>query len=121
MGIQVLIVEDEGITAMVARSALSKLGYIITAIFAKGEQAVEFCRDHDPDIILMDINLAGDINGIRAAEMIIKSKNIPIVFVTAYEDKEIYEYAQKLNPAGFFNKPIVYENLNQHIQNIFER
>jgi CheY-like chemotaxis protein len=72
----------------------------------KGEEAVTAALRENPDLILMDIRLAGDLGGIEAAEKIQKSKNIPIVFMTGYAKEEFLDKINKVKPLGFLEKPV---------------
>lgn len=103
---KVLIVEDEVIIAMCLQMELERAGYEVSQNVLTGEEAVKFARQNPPDVILMDIRLAGKIDGIEAARQIQASGPIPIIFMTGYPDKAIEERARSLNPLGFFIKPI---------------
>jgi CheY-like chemotaxis protein len=114
--IKILIVEDEAITAKDLKMDLEELGYDVLTPIAKGEDAVPIAIQEHPTLILMDIRLAGGLNGIEAAERIHLQKKIPIVFMTGYATEEIKERAQKINPLAFLEKPIDI-NLIQQIVN----
>jgi two-component system, response regulator PdtaR len=103
---RILIVEDEAMIALSLEMELTKAGYEVDQCLARGEDAVNISLDVTPDCILMDIGLAGEINGIEAAQQIQMHTNIPIIFITGYPDKEIEERAKQLNPLGYFIKPI---------------
>mgnify|MGYP006299696049 CR=1 FL=1 len=104
--IDILLVEDEAITAMLLQKQLADIGYPILEYVTTGEKAIVRANQNPPDIILMDIRLAGEINGIEAAETIKAEVDIPIIFITGYDDKEIKERAEKTNPLGFLIKPL---------------
>lgn len=72
----------------------------------KGEDAVIAAIRENPDLILMDIRLAGDVGGIEAAERIQKNKNIPIVFMTGYAKEDFLDKIDKIKPLGFLEKPV---------------
>ncbi len=117
----ILLVEDEVITARVMAYQFQKIGYNITHHVVTGEEAVDYVKLNSPDLILMDIRLAGKIDGIEAAEMIIKSETgIPIVFITGYEDSLTKVRAEKFKPLGYYIKPIDLEKLKNLLNNHFE-
>ena len=101
---RILIVEDELIIANDIRGYLSDENYEITSIVLTGEDAINMARQNMPDLVIMDILLHGNMNGIEAAEEISKIRKIPIIFVSAYSHEEIikqilsdidYEYILK--------------------------
>ncbi len=85
---QILIVEDDTITAMDIENQLKNLGYGITAKVAHGKDAIKEVKENTPDLVLMDIVLKGEIDGIEAADEIRSQFDIPIVFLTAYADRK---------------------------------
>lgn len=117
-GVKVLIVEDEYTSALVLRMQLEKLGYVVLGTHSRGEDAVLFMETHEADVILMDINLAGSMDGIEAARLIKEKRDIPIIFVTGYSDPDVRERAESLNPAGFIIKPVNAQILQAHIRTI---
>lgn len=119
--LKVLLVEDETITALFMKMELEKTGYHVIQIVATGEKAVISAKEDLPDIILMDIMLAGKIDGIEAASMINSDPDpgIPVIFCTAYEDDSIRERAEKLKPLGFLIKPFEIRKLNKIIDSYF--
>ncbi len=104
--IKILIVEDEVITARFMQIRLGSLGYDVCKPVAKGEEAIVSAEKEKPDLILMDILLAGEIDGIDAAEKILSFCEIPIIFITGYQDEVYMKRAGKLNPAAYLIKPI---------------
>ena len=82
--ISVLVVEDESIVSKDIQYSLKKLGYNVVGVAATGQKAIELCGEKLPDIILMDIMLKGDINGIEASTRIKESYNIPVIFFFVY-------------------------------------
>lgn len=103
---KILIVEDELIISLHFRRMLESMGNYEVKCESYGEKAVELAFEMEPDVIFMDINLKGEMNGIEAAEQILNSDNIPIIFVTAYSDDETIERSKLLNPFGYLNKPM---------------
>ena len=102
---KVLIVEDDAIIAMDLESRMKQLGYGVTAIVGYGEQAIEKAKEKTPDVVLMDIILKGEIDGIETAEEIRNQFGIPVIFITGYADKERLERAKLTYPFGFIIKP----------------
>ncbi|MFW6365366.1 MAG: ATP-binding protein [Spirochaetota bacterium] len=102
----ILIVEDEMLIAHEIRNALNKYGYAVSGIVESGEKAVEAALSGKPDCILMDITLAGEMDGIEAAQQIQLSADIPFIFLTSSADLETLDRAKKIEPYGYINKPV---------------
>ena len=102
---KLLIVEDEKIIAIDLQRRLEKFGYNVAGLVASGKESIQKARKLYPDIVLMDIMLAGEIDGIDAAITIRKELNIPIIFITAYSDEKTLERAKKAEPFGYVLKP----------------
>ena len=92
---KILIVEDEFIVANDIRNSLHSMGYVVTGIAASGEKAIRKAELEKPALVLMDIMLRGEMNGIEAAKQIHSQFNIPVVFLTAYADPRIIEQAKE--------------------------
>lgn len=103
---RILIVEDEFIIAKSISMILSKLGYNVIGIEAEALSAIEKVKNAAPDIILMDISLAGDMDGIEAAQYIKFHYNIPVIYLTAHVDKELTDRVKITEPYGYVLKPI---------------
>ena len=101
----ILIVEDESIIASVIAGALRKFEYEVIDILNSGEAAVAVALEKKPDLILMDIRLQGEMDGIAAVERIQKQLDIPIIYLTAYADEPTLERAKKTKPYGYIPKP----------------
>jgi signal transduction histidine kinase len=102
---KILIVEDELLTAMSLADDLQTMGYEIVDTVTSGEEAIQLTKDRQPDLILMDINLAGAIDGIDTAVEIRQSLNIPVVFLTSYSNDETIQRAQCTGSFGYLLKP----------------
>ncbi|MCL1466826.1 hybrid sensor histidine kinase/response regulator [Argonema galeatum] len=113
---KILIVEDEIIVAEDVAVRLKKLGYIVTDIVTTGEEAIERAEHTKPDLVLMDIVLEGDIDGVIAAEEIRNRFNIPIVFLTAYADEKTLHRAKLTDPFGYILKPFHQKDLQANIE-----
>ena len=105
MSNRILIVEDETVIAMEIESLLEQLGYEVAGHASRGEDAIDLAAQHHPDLILMDIRLKGEMDGITAAEKIFRLYKIPIVFLTAHSDPSTLERAMYLQPYGYLLKP----------------
>ncbi|MCF7920413.1 MAG: response regulator [Candidatus Cloacimonetes bacterium] len=103
---KILIVEDEVIISMRLELFFQRRGYEVIGTLSSGEKAVELCRTNKPDVIIMDINLRGEMSGLDAGESICENSEIPIIFITGYSDEILKERAARLNPLGYFMKPI---------------
>ena len=114
--VQILVVEDESIVAMDIKNRLQLLGYAVPAIAFSGEQAVSKAKDNLPDLILMDIKLKGDMDGIDAAEEIKALYNIPVVYLTAYADDNTVKRAKITEPFGYLLKPFEERELHTTIE-----
>jgi CheY-like chemotaxis protein len=117
---RVLIVEDEGIVALDLRTRLKDLGYDVAAVAASGEDAVKRAIETRPDVILMDIVLQGEMDGIEAALRIRARIDVPIVYLTAYSDDGSKERARATGPLVFLTKPFEETELGQAIETALE-
>jgi len=113
---RILIVEDEIITAEDIRESLLDMGYSVLGIVSSGEEAIEKLEADNPDLVLMDIMLMGEMDGIETANEIRSRFNIPVVYLTAYGDKEIMERAKISEPFGYILKPFNERELQINIE-----
>lgn len=113
--VKILIVEDERILALGLKKKLEKLGFKVTDAVSTGEDAIESVKADKPDLILMDIVLKGEMDGIEAAKLIINLHNIPIIYLTAYADDKTIERAVKTYPYGYLMKPYQERELKANI------
>ncbi|MEG4283757.1 EAL domain-containing protein [Microcoleus sp. A006_D1] len=113
---KILIVEDEGIIAEDISDSLISLGYRITGIVYSGEEAIQSVTEFRPDLVLMDVNLQGEIDGITAAEEIRSRFQIPVVYLTAYADENTLRRVNATQPFGYIVKPFEEKNLHTTIQ-----
>ncbi|MCR4438169.1 MAG: response regulator [bacterium] len=102
---KILVVEDEQIVALDMKGMLQRLGYVVTGLAATGEQAIDKAGLTRPDLVLMDIKLRGDMDGVQAAQEIKARYGIPVIYLTANTDQETYERAMATGPAGYLQKP----------------
>jgi DNA-binding LytR/AlgR family response regulator len=102
---RILIVEDDMIIAANLSMQLTQLGYEVTGIETRGEEAVAHAKVNTPDIILMDIQLKGTLTGIETAALIKKYLSIPLIYITANSDEGTFNKAKETNPFAFISKP----------------
>ncbi|HLN33216.1 MAG TPA: PAS domain S-box protein [Gemmataceae bacterium] len=102
---RVLVVEDEAVVAMDIEHRLINLGHTVVGVTARGEEAVRLAKELRPDLILMDIHLQGDMDGVTAAEQIQECFEVPVVYVTAHADEVTIQRAKISGPFGYVLKP----------------
>ena len=102
---RIMVVEDEGVTAMRILSSLEKMGYAVTSPVFSGEKAVKKVEEERPDLVLMDIVLRGEKDGIEAAGQIRSRFNIPVIYVSANSDEKMLKRIKKTEPFGYIIKP----------------
>ncbi|MES2028610.1 MAG: ATP-binding protein [Pseudomonadota bacterium] len=102
---RVMVVEDDRIVARDISEQLGRIGHSVIGVTARGEAAVELAISNRPDLVLMDIRLEGEIDGIDAARQIRARCQIPVVFLTAYADDETVRRASQAEPFGYLLKP----------------
>jgi len=100
----ILVVEDELITAKDIKNSLEKVGYNVPAMVSTGEDAIKFSDRNRPDLVIMDIKLDGTLDGIDAAEIIGSKFGIPILYLTSYSDEITVERAKATHPSAFILK-----------------
>ncbi len=113
---RILVVEDDRIIARSLRIILEKFGYEVTAIASTGQAAVRETEETKPDLILMDIILDGDMDGIEAARLIRSYLKIPIIYLTAHTDPAMQKRAAATQPFGYLSKPIMKKELRSAIE-----
>lgn len=117
---RVLIVEDQGITALDEVQMMRDLGYEVTGLAMNGKDAIRMAGEDRPDVILMDINLPGGMDGNRAAKKIRDLHQIPVVFVTAFGNKAQSKAEDLSLPEGigYVVKPFSREELESEIERV---
>ncbi|XHX78763.1 MAG: response regulator [Stenomitos frigidus ULC029] len=119
--IQILIVEDESVIAFNLQETLEALAYSVPAIAVSGAQALHHAAEFRPDLVLMDIRIKGEIDGIQAAEQIWHQFQIPVIYVTGHSDKSTVERARLTAPFGYLLKPIKERELYVTIESALQR
>ena len=112
----IMVVEDEVLVCKDIASRLKQMGYSICCTAGKGADAITMALEESPDLILMDINLRDDIDGIEAAETIHRRKDMPIIFCTAYSNDETLQRAKITAPYGYILKPFDNRELEINIE-----
>jgi diguanylate cyclase (GGDEF)-like protein/PAS domain S-box-containing protein len=115
-GAKVLLVEDERIVALDLKMSLEDMGYVVTAMGASEDEAMRLAAEHQPDMVLMDINLGAGGDGIHAAQRIMTDLDIPVVYLTAYDTQETIDRANAVAPYGYLIKPVEMGDLHATIQ-----
>jgi two-component system, response regulator PdtaR len=125
---KIMVVEDEIITAMELKMVLEHEGYIVSDLISSGELAVEKAIEIQPDLVIMDIQLKGIMDGIEAAEEIQSILPIPIIYLTAFSGEQILQKAKSnytsefiKEPNVLISKPFEVDELNSIIQNALEK
>ena len=119
--VKILIVEDEMIIAANIAMQLKDLGYSVTATIPRGEEVLPSIAKNPPDIILMDINLKGDLDGVDIVHTIQKKHHIPIIYLTANADDGNFNRAKQTNPYAFISKPFKKMDLQHTLELTVQR
>jgi len=112
----IFIVEDEAIVAADLTGKLTSLGYTVCGSTAFGEDALALVQERCPDLVLMDIRLAGAMDGVEAAERIRRECDVPVIYLTAHSDRTTLDRAKRTEPFGFILKPFDERELELHIE-----
>lgn len=116
MTTKVLIAEDEAVVALDIAHELESAGYSVVAQVSDGRSAVDKCAELHPDVVLLDITMPGEIDGVQAAEEIGKRFNTPVIFVTAHSDEATLQRAKLTRPSGYVMKPFEPNELRANIE-----
>ncbi|MDD1728614.1 MAG: response regulator, partial [Methanospirillum sp.] len=113
---KILIVEDEAVTSVLLEKTLKELGYEVVGSAFDGLEAINLAREKRPDIILMDIRIQGDMDGIETAKKIYQQYKIPIIYLTAHSDDDTIKRAVESGPFGYLIKPFKERELYSNIE-----
>ncbi len=113
---KIVVVEDQRIVAKDIAKRLKDLGYLVLATVASGEEAIKKVAENQPDLVLMDIQLKGEIDGIETAEQIRTDFDIPVIYLTAYADESTLQRAKITEPFGYIVKPFDEKDLQAAIE-----
>lgn len=118
---KILVVEDEQIVALDIKVMLQRLGYAVTGLVPTGEAAISRAELTRPDLVLMDIKLRGEMDGVEAGKVIKERFGIPVIYLTANTDHETCERAMATGPLGYLQKPFELEVLAATIARALEQ
>lgn len=113
--LKILIAEDEAISAMAMQRALTRSGYDVCDVVSTGEEAVEKVMQEKPDLVIMDVILNGSVTGIEAAFEIRSRSDIPIVFITGYEEGKLIDQLKTITTSTYLIKPVTPDDLESAI------
>jgi two-component system cell cycle sensor histidine kinase/response regulator CckA len=119
--LRILVVEDERVVAADIEKCIKGLGYEVVGSAASGVEALRMAVRTEPDLVLMDIKLKGDLDGVDVASALHERLKIPVVYLTAFADVEILERARKTAPSGYVLKPFDESILRAAIELAFDR
>jgi CheY-like chemotaxis protein len=104
----ILIVEDDGLIALYLTELMEKAGYRVVGSVSTGEMVIRMLENYPkPDLILMDIGLAGSLDGIETARQVQQRFSVPVIFVTAYTSENMLERIREIAPEGYIGKPFL--------------
>ena len=115
---RIILVEDETLIAKDEQNMLETLGYEVVGTASTGLEAIEKALSLKPDLILMDIRLKGEMDGIDAACKILEQFHVPIIFLTGHSDDETLQRAKKIQPDGCLSKPFEMNALRSAIETV---
>ncbi|MEE8399596.1 MAG: response regulator, partial [Desulfobacterales bacterium] len=115
---RILIVEDESIIAMSLQTILEMSGYDVCKPLSTGEQALEKVEEERPDLVIMDIVLAGRTNGVEAAKQIRSRYDIPVIFITGFDDEDLLKDAEQVKSSLLLLKPFGPDDIEVAIDSI---
>ncbi|MDC7221753.1 MAG: response regulator [Spirochaetales bacterium] len=115
----ILVVEDEAIAALELSETLKSLGYNVPEPVDSADKVIGVLIKEQPDAVFMDINLSSFIDGVDAARRIKLLGDIPLIYLTAYNNEEIKKRAERTNPADFLIKPVSREQIKASLDKIF--
>jgi diguanylate cyclase (GGDEF)-like protein len=114
--VSILLVEDEGVIARDLEDTLIRLGYRVSGIASEGAEAIEMARDLHPQLVVMDVSLRGELDGIEAACAIQEEAPVPVIFLTGHTDTETLQRAVLTGPLGYLTKPFQEADLRSVIE-----
>jgi PAS domain S-box-containing protein/putative nucleotidyltransferase with HDIG domain len=113
---RILIVEDDGIIARHLQAVLKKFGYQVQGMVPSGEEALAMAEGELPDLVLMDIELAGEMDGVQTAEQFQARFQTPVVYLTAFAGDQLVQRAKLTNPFGYITKPFEERHLHATLE-----
>lgn len=119
--IRILILEDDLIIAAHISNVIQDAGYLVSETLTKGESALTYLREKSVDLVIMDIQLAGDLDGIETAKLINQKYNVPIIFLTGNSDQATFSKSKEAFPHGFISKPFKNDDLIRNVELILNQ
>ena len=113
---RILIVEDEAVTSVMLEKTLKELGYEVVGSAFDGKEAIDIAREKRPDLVLMDVRIQGEMDGIETAKQIYQQYNIPSIYLTAHSDENTIKRAVESGPFGYLIKPFKERELYSNIE-----
>jgi CheY-like chemotaxis protein len=118
----ILIVEDDGLIALYLTELMEKTGYLIVGTVSTGEMVLRLLENYlKPDLILMDIGLAGSLDGIETARQVQQRFSVPVIFVTAYTSENTLERIREIAPEGYIGKPFLDNEILALIRKVLDQ
>jgi CheY-like chemotaxis protein len=114
-------VEDDMLLSLVQGRIITRLGYEVVAKVVTGEDAIQKIKVLDPDVVIMDINLKGEIDGIEAMSRVRSFSDVPVIFLSGNSDKQTVEQAKKTGHAHFLLKPVSTGDLREPLRRAVNR
>ena len=114
--LHVLVIEDERVVAKDLQHTLTRLGYRVPLTVATGAAALEAVSKSCPDLVIMDIRIEGEVDGIETAELLRKRFDVPVVFLTAYADQATIARAKRIEPEAYLLKPVRMDELRNPVE-----
>lgn len=115
---KVLVIEDDRLFLISLEWALDKIGYQVAAVVDNAEDALRFLRGEQPDLIITDISIKGKLNGLELARKIREKLTVPLLFITAFEDQELFRQANAIQRSSFLVKPLTVATLRSVVQQL---
>lgn len=119
--VNILVVEDDFIIAAHICTLLGESGYTVAETLSKGESVLNYVYNNHVDVILMDVNLAGELDGVETARLVMEKHTIPVIFLTANADAATFNRAKDTYPAAFISKPFKNEDLMRTLELVMNR
>ncbi|HRX15486.1 MAG TPA: response regulator [Spirochaetota bacterium] len=117
---RIMIVEDEVILTMAIQQTLESAGFEVTPPVLSGEEAISRVQSDKPDLIVMDVTLQGELDGIETTELILKKHDIPVIITTAHSDPSMTDRISKCGSRGFLLKPVNFKEMVGLIRDILD-
>ncbi|HKU17019.1 MAG TPA: diguanylate cyclase [Steroidobacteraceae bacterium] len=114
--VSILLVEDEGVIARDLEDTLTRLGYRVSGIASEGTEAIAMARELHPELVVMDVGLRGEVDGIEAACAIQEDATVPVIFLTGHSDTETLQRAVLTGPLGYLIKPFQEADLRAAVE-----